>query len=32
MNFGDDNTPPGQKNPVFLRFWEPVGGVNCPNF
>nr|DAJ45923.1 MAG TPA: hypothetical protein [Caudoviricetes sp.]DAK07552.1 MAG TPA: hypothetical protein [Caudoviricetes sp.]DAQ02648.1 MAG TPA: hypothetical protein [Caudoviricetes sp.]DAQ78653.1 MAG TPA: hypothetical protein [Caudoviricetes sp.]DAT35387.1 MAG TPA: hypothetical protein [Caudoviricetes sp.] len=25
-------TPPGQKNPVFLRFWEPVGGVNCPNF
>nr|DAK36091.1 MAG TPA: hypothetical protein [Caudoviricetes sp.]DAM61049.1 MAG TPA: hypothetical protein [Caudoviricetes sp.]DAX34049.1 MAG TPA: hypothetical protein [Caudoviricetes sp.] len=25
-------TPPGQKNRVFKRFWEPVGGVNCPNF
>nr|DAX69106.1 MAG TPA: hypothetical protein [Caudoviricetes sp.] len=25
-------TPPGQKNPMILRFWEPVGGVNCPNF
>nr|DAJ37254.1 MAG TPA: hypothetical protein [Caudoviricetes sp.] len=25
-------TPPGRKNPVFLMFWEPVGGVNCPNF
>nr|DAE07918.1 MAG TPA: hypothetical protein [Siphoviridae sp. ct7xv9] len=25
-------TPPVKKNRVFLRFWEPVGGVNCPNF
>nr|DAU34150.1 MAG TPA: hypothetical protein [Caudoviricetes sp.] len=24
--------PPGKKNPKILRFWEPVGGVNCPNF